>query len=255
MISRYEVTLNGISLSTLSANILILDVSYSEPSFNDNSYRVAKRNGARTDDRVFNPKSVSISFEIHAYDIRQRTAIKNAVEAWAKNGGRLEINDHEGQYMRCVCSKFPTIESVRNWTDPLTIQFTANDIPFWQENMPSSITLTAGTSGSGTFFVPGSVNGALVEANIHTNAAITSVALTVNGRTLTLSNITVSSGKDIKITYDDKAIQSIKVGTTSLLGNRTGVTDLLANCGENNTVSFTSDASVTVTFSVRGCWM
>lgn len=255
MTSRYEVTLNGIALSSLSADILILDVNYPEPSFNDNSYRVAKRHGATTDDRVFNPKSVAVSFEIHAYDIRQRTAVRDAVCAWAKNGGKLEINDREGQFLQCVCSKFPSVESVRNWTDPLTIQFTANEIPFWQEIMPSSISLTAGTSGSGTLYVPGSVNGALIEANIHTNASITSVALTVNSRTLTLSGLSVTSGKDITITYNDKAIQSIMVGTTSLLDKRTGVTDLLANCGENNSVSFTSSASVTVTFSVRGCWV
>lgn len=255
MISRYEVTLNGISLSSIADEIVILDVSYGEPAFSDVRYKTAKRNGSRSDGRIFSSSSVSISFEIHAYDLRDRQAIRNAVCAWAKNGGRLEINDRDGQFLQCECSQFPAVASVRNWTDPFTITFTGNEIPFWQEITPSAVTMTAGTSGSGSLFVPGSADNALVEANIHTNATITSVSITVNGRTLTLSGISVASNNDIKITYDDKAIQSIKVGTTSLLDKRTGVDDLLAKCGELNTVSFTSNASATVTISARGYWV
>lgn len=255
MKSRYEVTLNGISLSELSPEILILDVNYADAAFSDNQYTVAKRNGSRTDNRVFNSSSVSISFEVHAYDIRKRTAIRNAVCAWAKNGGKLQINDRNDQYLQCVCSQFPSVASVRNWTDPLTITFTANEIPFWQELALSSVSLTAGASGSGKLYVPGSVDFAVVEAKVHTNASITSVALTVNSRTLTLSGLSVASGNDIKITYDVHGIQSIKVGSTSLMNKRTGVDDLLAKCGEINDVSYTSSASTTVTFSARGLWV
>ena len=86
-------------------------------------------------------------------------------------------------------------------------------------------------------------------------ASLSSVSLTVNGRTLSLTGLSVSNGDTIKITYDDQMIQSIKVGTTSLLGKRTGVDDLIANSGEYNTVSFTSSASVTVTFKARGLWV
>ena len=255
MTSRYQVTLNGISLSGLSEEIYILDVNYGDPAFNDIRYKTAKRHGSRKDDRIFSSSTVSISFEIHAYDTHKRQAIRNAVCTWAKNGGRLEINDREGQFLQCECMKYPVIESARNWTDPLTIVFAGNEIPFWQERDPKTLALSAGTSGSGSLFVPGSVDDALVEVNIHANASLSSVALTVNGRTLTLSGLSVASGKDIKITYDERGIQSIKVDNTSLLDKRTGVDDLLARCGEVNTVSFTASASVTVTFSARGYWV
>ena len=255
MTSRYQVTLNGISLSGLADEIYILDVNYAEPEFNDTRYRTAKRHGNRKDDRIFNSASVTISFEIHAYDTHKRQAIRNAVCAWAKNGGRLEINDREGQYLECDCSRFPAVASARNWTDPFTVTFTGNEIPFWQEIAPSTLTLSAGTSGNGSLFAPGSADGALVEAKIHANASLSSVSLTVNGRTLGLSGLSVASGKDIRITYDKQAIQSIKVDNTSLLDKLTGVDDLLAKCGELNAVSFTASASVTVTISVRGYWL
>lgn len=254
MISRYDAILNGISLSRISADILILDIGYQAPSLQDTTFTVAKRHGARTFRRYFDPAVVTISFEIHSYSIRQRQAIRNAVCTWAKDGGTLKTNDRDGQFLQCVCSGFPSVESVRNWTDPLTIEFTAYVVPFWQETVPKTVSLS-GTSGSADVWVPGSVDGAFVEANVKANDALTNVMLAVNGRELTLSSISVASGRTIVISYDTDGIQSIKVRSTSLLNKRTGVDDLLANCGASNNFAFVSDASVDVTFSVRGWWL
>lgn len=255
MISRYEAVLNGVSLSSISADILIHDISYSAPVFQDDTYSVAKRQGSRILKRDFESASVSISFEIHAYDVRNRQAICNAVCAWAKNGGVLKTNDREGQFLQCVCSQFPSVESARNWTDPLIVSFTAYAYPFWQEVNYSTLALSAGTSGSGTLWVPGSTNDALVEAEVKANASLSSVSLTVKGRTLSLTGLSVASGSTIVISYDTDGIQSIKAGSTSLLDKRSGVDDLLANCGESNSMSFSSSASVNVTFKVRGIWV
>lgn len=255
MTTRYEATLNNVTLSSLDTDIIIHDISYSNANIKDDTFSVAKRNGVRLLRRSYNPIKVSIAFEIHAYDVAERQSICQTVCAWAKNGGTLKTSDRTGVYLQCVCSKFPSISSAKNWTDELEVEFTAYTIPFWQDNSKTSIALTAGTSGSATQKINGSADGALVEADIVANASLTSVALTVNNRTLTLSNLSVSSGSTIKITYNTEGIQSIKVGSTSLLNKRTGVDDLLVNCGENNTFSFTSSASVTVTFKVRGLWV
>ena len=71
---------------------------------------------------------------------------------------------------------------------------------------------------------------------------------------MTLSGLSVGAGNTIKIEYDDQLIQSIRVGSTSILDKRTGADDLIANCGEVNSLSFSSSASVTVTYKVRGLW-
>lgn len=255
MTTRYEATLNNVTLSSLDTDIIIHDISYSNANIKDETLSVAKRNGLRLMRRSFNSIKVSIVFEIHAYDVAERQSICQAVCTWAKNGGTLKTSDRTGVFLRCVCSKFPSISSAKNWIDELEVEFTAYAIPFWQDNSKTSIALTAGTSGSTTQTISGNVDGALVEADIVANASLTSVALTVNSRTLTLSNLSVSSGSTIKITYNSDGIQSIKVGSTSLLNKRTGVDDLLVNCGESNTFSFTSSASVTVTFKVRGLWV
>ena len=255
MISRYEAFLNGVALQTISPDILIHDISYGAPNFQDDTFSVAKRNGSRIFRRAFDSISVTIKFEIHAYSVASRQAICQAVCLWAKNGGVLKTNDREGQYLQCVCSQFPTVESARNWTDELTIVFTAYAVPFWQDVAVTSVEMTAGTSGSKSVFIPGNADGALVEAEITSGGSLTTLNLTVNGRTLTLSGISVSSGSKIVLSYDTDGIQSIKVGTTSLLNKRTGVDDLLANCGASNTFGFSSNVSVTVTFKVKGIYV
>lgn len=251
MISRYEVSLNQTSLSSIHPSILIHDINYISPEISDETVTLAKRNGSFLQRRYFGTSVVEISFEIHEYSTRVRQEICKNIVLWAKKGGQLETSDKEGQFLQCVCTKFPVIESARNWTDPLTVEFTAYVIPFWQEKNMATLAIT-GTSGNGSLFVPGNADDVLVSASIKANSAISSVSLTVNGRTLSLTGLSVSSGSTIEIAYDGNAIQSIKVGNTSLLNNRSGVDDLLAKSGELNTFSISASASVTVTFKIRG---
>jgi len=254
MISRYETVLNGQPLSSISADILILDINYSPPTFQNEVYTVAKRNGGRVYRRYVDRIQVTVSFAIRAYNIAERQQICNAIQQWARKGGILQINDREGQRLRCVCETLPVVSSALKWTDPLFVTFSAYSLPFWEEVVPSVLSLS-GTSGSGSLWVPGCIDGALVEVDATANASVTSLDLTVNSRTLTLSDISISSGQVIKIAYDDEMIQSIKVGSTSLLAKRTGVDDLLVDCGQSNSFSFSSDASVNVDFKVRGLWV
>ena len=254
MISRYEAELNGIALSSLNPNILVLDIKHQSADPQTETYSVGKRNGSRIYRRYYESCSVTILFEIHEYNVWERQSICNAVSAWAKNGGKLETSDRKDQFLQCVCTSFPKVESAKRWTNELSITFTAYAFPFWQEKHIASKAFT-GTSGSGTLYIPGNADDALVEVDVKANASLSSVSLTVNGRTLSLTGLSLSTNDVIKISYDGNAIQSIKVGTTSLLDKRSGVDDLLAKCGEYNSFSMSASASATVTFKVRGQWM
>lgn len=251
MISRYQVVLNGISLQSLSTDILITDISYPEPRIQLSTYTRAKRDGAGIHQRYKDKTVVSIRFMIRAYDIARRQQICQQVRNWAKDGGDLRINDRPGQRLVCICEYIPMLNSVRNYTEEIEIQFAAYAVPYWQELIPESISLS-GSSANGDFYVPGDAPETVVEAIITANATLTSISLTTGDTTLALSGISVPSGSSIQITYDDELIQSIKTGNTSLLAKRTGADDLMAKCGTINHVSFTADASCTVTFRARG---
>ena len=254
MISRYEVILGGMALSAISPHIVILDVQHPPASIRNGTYSLAKRQGAHVYRRYIESTSVTVSFMIRAYDIRERQAILQQVVRWAKNGGVLQTSDREGQQLRCICEQYPSVSSVRNWTDPLQITFAAHALPFWQEVLPATLSLT-GTSGSGNLYVPGDADDAFVEATITANAALSSLSLTAGDTSISLTGLSIASGGTVVIAYDQDMIQSIRTGSTSLLSKRTGNDDLTVPSGEISAFSFTSDANCTVAFSVRGLWL
>lgn len=251
MISRYEATLNGVALSSINHDLLILDIQYGGVPIEIGANQLAHRDGAIIYRQYREKATVTITFELHIYDIADRQGALRDVNLWAKNGGILEINDRPEQRLRCVVDSYAAIDSVRDWTKPLQITFAAYENPFWEAKSVESLTLS-GSSGSGSLAVPGNYDGALISVNVSSEGTLTNVTLRANGEALTLSGMSVSS---FQISYDSHQIQSIKSGNTSLLAYRSGVSDLLAKCGDSNSLSFTANTSATVVFRVRGLWV
>lgn len=254
MMSRYEVSLNGVPLSGISRDILIIDINYESPSINTETYEIAKRQGARIHRRYIGQNRVSISLAIRAYDTLERQEICKAISRWAKNGGMLQTSDRKGQRLRCVCESFPTVTSALKWTDTLTVTFAAYVLPFWEDMHETTLVLD-GRDQVGTVYVPGNVDYAMFEASIKANSQLTSVTLKANDKELTLSGISILSGQTIRLYYDENMIQVIDYGGISLLHKRSGADDLIAKGGDNNILSMSADAPVTVTFKVRGLWL
>lgn len=254
MISRYEATLNNVALSSLNQKILILDIQYGEYTYNDTTFQIAKRQGVRLHDRHIPESTVTITFAIREYNIVQRQTICANIVKWARNGGTLKTNDRTGQHLNVVMKKPPVISSAMRWTDTLQIVFAAYALPFWENDSYSSAIGYSAAASMG-LSVTGNVYGAPVSVVCTARAPITSLSLTVNGRTMTLSGLSIATNQKIEIGYDENMIQYIKCGDTSLLDKRSGVDDLLVDCGGYNTVSYTADGNVACEFKVRGLWM
>lgn len=255
MISRYEVTLNGASMAEIHENLLILDVQHSEPAPQFSTYTIANRDGSRITSSRKNECYCTVSFELHIYSIAERQEALQDVITWARAGGILKTNDRPDQHLVCVCDGLPAITSVRNWTDPLTVKFAAAAWPYWEEDEPTTLTLS-GTTGSGTMEIPGNGADAFVECTVVPAAAMTSATITAGSTTISLSGISVAAGDELKITYTaDKIIQITNDGT-SVLNKRTPASsdDLKLPSGAAGTVSFETDASASVTFMAKGCW-
>ena len=72
---------------------------------------------------------------------------------------------------------------------------------------------------------------------------------------MNFSDLSITEGDTVYIYYDDHAIQHINKGLISLIGKRTGSTDLLAASGEPNRFRFMVDGAAAATFKVRGLWL
>jgi hypothetical protein len=173
---------------------------------------------------------------------------------WAWNGGVLEVNDRDGQQLNCICEAYPSIDSVRDWTNPLSITFAAYEIPYWQDKTATTLTLT-GTEASGTKSVGGNGDDCYVKCTVVPSGTLTSLTVTAGDTSIALSGISVSSNTTLTIGYVD-GIFVISAGGSSLLGKRTAASsdDLRVACGGTRTFSVTANVSVTATFEFRGNW-
>ena len=250
MISRYEAYMDGIALSSIDPSIYILNIEPGDASRKFKSNKVAGRYGLRLSGVEVESTSETITFEIHEYDTVKRMAICQNVQKWAK-GEILTVSDRPGQRLRCVCESLPKVNA-RDWTEAISMTFTAYNPPFWEEETKTVVSIT-GTSVNQTVYVPGNAEEALVELSVKANASAGGFTVAVNEVQLTVL-VSMAVNDVVTITYDKKGIQSIKKGNTSILDKRTGADDLLAKCGVLNVFALSSDASVTATFSVRGCW-
>lgn len=259
MISRYNVKLNNVSLSSIDARLLILDVQYSPVSMQRKQFRLAHRHGLFTDETYYEKCSVTIIFQLRIYGIAERQSVIQQISSWAKDGGELEINDRPGKKLMCLCDDYPHADSVKQWLNELSVTFTAYSYPFWQDKVATTLTLTGTASEGSEMPLNGNADKAYVNVTVVPNSSdvLKSLTVRVNDSIITLQNLLVQTGSPLEITYDENMIISIKSGGTSYLNNRTADSsdDLIAKCGAVNVCSYVADASVEITFSARGGWL
>lgn len=253
MISRYEAYMDGVALSSIHPDLLITDIRHAVADYDRTTQATVNRDGSRILKNYRNTTGVSIFFRLRIYDISERQKALQKVQQWA-SGQVLETNDRVGQRLFVHCDKYPVISSALKWLETLSITFYSYEKPFWEEKTESVARLT-GNDEEGSLFVPGNAGDAFVEVKVTPSATITSLTVMVGDTFITLSGISTNSV--ITIGYDENGNQYIKAGTTSILNKRTASSsdDLLAKCGEYNTVSVIASASVTAEFKARGVWM
>lgn len=258
MISRYDVILNNVHMATLSKKLLVLDVQYQTPKYTMQTESPAGTDAIVVGERKKEKAVVVVTFELHIYDIAKRQAALQKVISWCRNGGTLEVNDRPNQQMTVACDRFPSLGSVRNWTDPLTIEFAGYSSPYWEDDTETVVTLQ-GTNVGGTINVPGTADSTPFAVEVTTTKALSkaSISVTVGSNTITLSEVTCPANTKITFGHSEKGILTIKQGSTSILAKRTGSSadDLTAKCGGNRSIKVLAPSKVTAVFKTRGRWL
>lgn len=248
MISRYELTLNGVPLSSFHPSLMVLDIQYADPQLEITTAAMATRPGSYVTHQAIGSAAVKVLFELHCPDIKERRRTLDRITAWAMAGGDLQTSDRPEHILSVICTAPPAL-TAKDFTAPLSIAFTAYNPPFWQDKVPS---VTTGSSLYVPGSVPPSIARAQVDADITATAAITSCSIAIGSTTIALSGISIPSGGVIKIAHNN-GILSIKHGNTSLLNKRTGSDDLLADCGALNLI--TKTGNIGAKLSARGLWL
>lgn len=251
MISRYNAWINDVALSEIHPDVYVMDIAYQPVS---TSINVSDRGGqdgqhSGQNAHVKNNKVV-ITFMVRAYETNARQSIVQDVIWWAGKGGWLKCSDRLGQKMYVKPSKYPAASSVMRWSDPLTIELTAYEYPFWVSDAVTEVTLSNGQTSS--VYMAG-VWESCAEAEVTANAAVTSLTITVGDTSITFSGLSMASGDVLTISYtDEKHIMEIKLNGSSALNKRTASSadDLIVHPGAN-AVSFTADGNASCVIKVR----
>lgn len=255
MVSRYVATLNGVDFAEIDERLLILNVNHAPPDYQLTKNTIANKQGMTIGRKRKECEKVTITFEAHVYLTDERQAVLQAIITWAKNGGTLRLNDRPGQKLVCICEELPSINSVRDWTAPLSIVFAAYGIPYWQEENATVVSLS-GSNASGYIEVPGNGDDACVDCTIVPRGTLQSIRVTAGSTFIELSNLNIPSGSQLLITHDSNQILRITVNGSSRLSARTGQSsdDLLVPSGVTSRIATASNVPVTATFSTRGLW-
>ena len=257
MTSRYRVSLGGVQLDSLDKNILIRDVSYSPVTRRDTTFETANLNGFDTSASVYEGQNVTVQFEIHIYDTASRNAVCQKINQWANTRGSLVVNDRSGQYLpSVVCVQYASLKSVKNWTDPISIVFSTERIPFWQSNTEKAVNIY-GTNVKGTLKMDGNIAYSLVTVNVTAVEPFSSLQLTVGNMFLKLKGLSVSVGSKLVVDYVNNRYMRIRVNGSSVMTklDPSSSDDLRANCGANVSVGVISNGRVNAEFRGRGCWL
>lgn len=254
MKSRMQVYLNGKGLHEIDEKIVVLDVTYASPSSNVSAQSNGHRDGSYVSSIRFDDAQLTVSVEIHEYNMARRQRLLQLVAAWALPGGWLTVSDRPGQKIFVRCSNPPTLGSAFRWTERVEIPLGAYEFPYWQDDEPKTATLT-GTSAEGSMLVPGIASPCYFEAEVTPTGTLTSLTLGVGNSSIELSDI--SATDPVVISYDERHILSIVSGAVSLLDKRTAASsdDLTADAGTQAQLTLTANVSCTAVFKAKGVYV
>jgi hypothetical protein len=257
VITRYRISLGGVELDSLDDNIAILDIEHTQPDRSVRKQTVANLPGYDIADTYVGQRTVAITFELHIYDVAERNAACQTVNAWAKAGGTLKVMDREHQHLEnVVCEQFADIASAKNWTDPLTLVFATTNNPYWVSDDAITKSMTGKTT-SGTLSMDGNIGSSLVSAEVTANASISSVQINVGSTMLKLTGLSLVTNQKMTIDYLKGRYLRIRSNNQSLMArlDPSSSDNLSAECGASSNIAVNANASVTTVLTARGCWM
>ena len=252
MTPRFSCTLNGVDPASISPAIRITDVTELPPR-----RRVVTvptlRHGLRLLRRVRESLTVRLHFMILEQDPAARRELLSRLHAWAEPGGVLTTSDRPGQQLTVVCDTLPMLSALC-WSDELTLEFTAMEVPFWETTAVTRVTTDAGAD----LTLPGSAEDCPVTALVvnQGDAPLTTLTLRCGDTRVTFDGLAVPPGSALTASSDGGLFRASVDGESVLLSRTADSSDLLlAPGGQATPVSVAADQPVTAEFSGKGWFL
>ena len=263
MIWSRRVALNGAQLDEVHESIVIRGVEPGEGKESISAVPAAEGYGQRITGHRRDTLDVVVRFaiDIKRADMAGRASVLEAVNAWASKateGAWLTINYKPNRRLWVVLAQAPGEGSLWDFNKEFAITFRAYVVPYWEDEIESSVTSGVYTSGSMMITVPGSTKTeAKVTVANKSGMTITSVMLTIAGQQMLFSGISLGANQSLVIDHVQTGrlyYLRAQIAGVSVLAKRTGANDFRLTPG-NNSISFSASRAVQVTVSVRGRYL
>lgn len=253
-----EAWLDGVSLSTVGP-FLIQSVTEEAPALGIGEYERPGRHGSGVSG--IRRQSLKVSLELavrERFYLAGRSGAQEALAAWAR-GSVLMLSSRPQRLLRVRCTGVPALGNIRNYTEIIKIEFTAFEVPYWEDQVPTRLALSydpqTPDTGAGSLYVPGTAD-TPVCVSVTPLAALTELTVSAGGSTVALTGLNVAAGETLRLTRDVLDNLAILHGQASVLPSRTAASadDLLVQPGLAAVV-LTADAPLNVDVYVKGRWL
>lgn len=261
MILAHRAALNGVQLDSLDNRILISSIDEAAGRDNISAVSLGAGSGQRITGTRRDTLDITIKFalNIQKNNMAGRSALLDAVNAWAAPGGVLTIGNRTGKQLQVVLATAPGGGDQFNWTNEFTLVFRAYAIPFWEDVTATSVTLEQDDSGSGILTVPGSaetVGEALIQNK--SGGSLDNLSLTINGHTMSFAGLGLTNNGYLTIDHVMTAggvyAMRARIGNTSVMAARTGDDEFYLKPGAN-TITWSADGDVIIQVSAKGRYL
>ena len=251
MVTRYRAWIGEEALDDLDPSIIIMDISEDAPK-EAVTTEARPGGGMYLTGQLRQSVTVTISVEIHDTDTIHRQRVLGKILRWGIGGKYLRTSYRPEQRLYIDSIETASVSALK-WTDTLEIKLTAYQRPWWEEeNASQAETEETSKSGILTVYNRGDMPCPL-EAVFVAIDPLTSVAISCGAGKIALTNISVKTGEEVRIEYDDNGIQSITAAGESAMGYRNGQSDdeITLKPGINK-VSYSGDGLLSLTVKARG---
>lgn len=171
---------------------------------------------------------------------------------WARNPGWVTVNFMPGRRMYADYVQLPNSGDLWNWTEDFEIRFVAHNVPFWQDETAQQATVNLISSGSVGIENAGDVESVLDVTFVNRSGkTINSVAVGVNGHSITLTDLALGGSETLRIYHGEDGLLRIRAGSRNVYGKYTGSDDLYTAPGPN-TVTFEAERAGKLTVACAG---
>lgn len=252
----HRAALNGVQLDEIDPRIIIKAIEGASGKETVSSVSRGDGDGTRITGTRRDTVEISIRFSMNIRRdiIEERTAVLEAINAWAWKGGWLTINYKPDRRLLIDEVVLPGEGDLWKRFAEYTITLRAHAIPYWMQESAVSAATGTGTSGNGSLQVAGSaetVCDAVLE-NL-SGATINTATITAGGSTMRFESLGLGAGESLQIRHTDDGTLQIRAGGRSVMDKRTqdSADELAVNPGANG-ISFQAQRACRLTVSCRG---